>query len=213
MDADVSESATCFHIHRLNNQGRMSSTYLRVTASLGSITDTLNYNWGFAYANGFPSWLKITNAHTQHLTFIALILAVLWFGGFMGFEPTVAWKKTEALRVGRQLVKSSCLRGNAGHAPSLHHTLYSGILLQVRKNQGKTTVRVATKCQLCTIQLVDMLAVLCAAFHQPYFALQVTLVNLHSAQAPAELRNGGVFRFSQLRVETSVWEEWLCRYW
>ena len=76
MDADVSGSATCFHIHRLNNQGRMPSTNLRVTASLGSITDTLNYNWGFAYANGFPSWLKITNAHTQPLTFIDLILAV-----------------------------------------------------------------------------------------------------------------------------------------
>lgn len=29
-----------------------------VTASLGSITETLNYKWDCAYAKDFPSWLK-----------------------------------------------------------------------------------------------------------------------------------------------------------
>jgi len=28
--------------------------FLRFTASLGSVTDTLNYNWDCAYANEFP---------------------------------------------------------------------------------------------------------------------------------------------------------------
>jgi hypothetical protein len=52
-------------------------------ASLGSIADTLNYNWDCAYVNDFPSWLIIIAQEAvrrmrRHL-----------FGlkGFMGFEP------------------------------------------------------------------------------------------------------------------------------
>ena len=45
--------------------------------------------------------------------------------------------------------------------PLLSYTL--AFTLQLTKNHGKTSVRVAEKCQLGTIQLVDQAAVIAAA--------------------------------------------------
>ena len=62
------------------------------------------------------------------------------------------------------LVKPPCMRGNADRAPSFE--LYA---LQLRKNHGKLSVRLAEKCQMGIIQLVDGAAVLAASTHSVTF--------------------------------------------
>jgi hypothetical protein len=60
------------------------------------------------------------------------------------------------------LVMPPYLRENAGRAPTfLSYTLASA--LQLRKNHGKTSVRVGEKCQLSTIRLVYRAAVIASA--------------------------------------------------
>jgi hypothetical protein len=80
----------------------------------------------------------------KHRTFISIniILVVVGggeiisLGGCRGFEPRVTQSHAEVMRLwANTLVKPSCLRGNAGHAPSLHYTI--GFTLQLRKNQEK----------------------------------------------------------------------------
>ena len=65
--------------------------------------------------------------------------------------------------------------------------------LQLRKHDGKASVRVAAKCQLSTIQFVDRAAVTAAGtdsnLRNPWLALQVCQVNPRSAQISSELPN------------------------
>jgi hypothetical protein len=64
--------------------------------------------------------------------------------------------------------------------------------LQLRKNQGKTSLRVAEKCQLGMIRFVVQAALAAATNYNhphPRLALRVNQVNPRSAQIPAELRN------------------------
>ena len=61
-----------------------------LTASLGSVTDTLNYNWDCAYANDFPSQLKTTWANGGPVAQEEISImgggTLLWLEGFLGFE-------------------------------------------------------------------------------------------------------------------------------
>ena len=72
--------------------------------------------------------------------------------------------------------------------------------LQVMKNHGKTSVRVAEKCQVGAIQLVDRVVVLAASvdsnLRHASIALWVGQVNPRSALIPAVLLSYGVPRIS-----------------
>ena len=99
-----------------------------LTASLGSVTDTLNCNWDCAYANDFPSQLKTTWANGGPVAQEEI--------GIMGGDVTLAGRFS-GIRTqnGHVKVKGRLSRGNsAGRAPSLR-----GIPWNLPYNLGKST--------------------------------------------------------------------------
>jgi len=78
---------------------------------------------------------------------------LLWLECLLGFESIMVKFKAEG-----GISRGETLRGNsAGRAPSLRIIPFA-FALQLRKKHGKPSVRVIEKCQLDTIQSVDMAA-------------------------------------------------------
>jgi hypothetical protein len=70
-----------------------------LTASLGSVTDTLNYNWDCAYANEFPvavEGLDVDKLRTTAQEAIGLMRGTTVLEGFLGFEPMLFKSKVKA---------------------------------------------------------------------------------------------------------------------
>ena len=107
-----------------------------LNASLGLITDTLNYNWHCAYANDFLSLLK-TSTWTNQGPLLKRSLTLCWgiaLEGLMGFEPRKVLFKVNLKQIA---VKFSRLNWEeCGPCPVFEcYTL--AFALQVRKKHRK----------------------------------------------------------------------------
>jgi hypothetical protein len=73
--------------------------------------------------------------------------------GSLGYEPRAAYSRASTATGIRHFREAFVPGGNAGRVPTFE--LYPAIRLTLRKNHGKTSVRVAGKCQLGTIHFVN----------------------------------------------------------
>lgn len=58
---------------------RSVQPFLRLTASLGSVTDPVTTTGDCADANGFPSYLNTTTGHTKHFSCYYVVRVRFWY--------------------------------------------------------------------------------------------------------------------------------------
>jgi len=129
---------------------------MRFTASLGSVTDTLNSNCDYAYVNEFP--VPVEDLGVDKLRNIAQKAVGLMRGHKFGWRTF--WDSNpdwSCLRLNSRHSGESAMLGKSAGLLPLHVTLWHLPYNSGEKKRGKKTrLSLVKNCKLGTIQHVDI---------------------------------------------------------